>query len=136
MRMRGSDSVALVSAVKQAIDCRREREQLRMREEALNESRKRVVGEGEPDVGPGVVLVLVALPDSRKSTMKRRFVLDAPARLLFDATDVFMADKCALDLKDGFHLQVSMCRGRQQRKKRRNDKSKPSTSTSDDFRHI
>ncbi len=54
MRLRGSDSPAMVAAVREAINSRHERERLRLREESLNESRKRVVGEGEPDAGPGV----------------------------------------------------------------------------------
>jgi hypothetical protein len=42
-----------------------------------------------------VALVLVAVPDKRKSTMKRRFVMDAPARLLFDAVDVYVRSRAA-----------------------------------------
>ena len=86
MRLRKSDSITLVAAVKEAIASRAERERVRLREEALNESRKRVTGQGEPDAGPGVALVRVALPDKRKSTMKRRFVLDVQCQLLFDVS--------------------------------------------------
>jgi hypothetical protein len=75
-------------------------------------ARKNVSGQGEPDTGPGVGLFLIAIPDKRKSTLKRRIPLECSIKWLFDLVDVHATDKCALDCFYGFELHVTSSGGK------------------------
>ena len=107
MRIRKMEDESLVALVKDAIATRKVREVLRRREAELALSRKATNAQGEPDPGEGVATFLIQVPDKRQSTMKRRIPIEMHIKFLFDAVDVFMADKCGLDLTYGFELHMT-----------------------------
>ena len=43
----------------------------------MAESRRWMAAQGEPEAGPGVAVFLVAIPDKRKTTFKKRIALDS-----------------------------------------------------------
>jgi hypothetical protein len=73
----------------------------------LAAARRHVSGQGEPDAGQGVGVFLIAIPDTRRSTLKRRVPLECSVKWLFDLVDVHCADKCALDCAHGFELHLT-----------------------------